>query len=285
MILPQSLRWHRKAPGAFCALFAALCVSSGCFGTGENTDSAEARKTRPEEAGFDPMQLADLTAAIRSQEYPNVHALLIERGGHVVYEEYFSGEDVRRGVGPLGYVEFDAGVRHDVRSVTKSITSALVGIALHDGLIASVDQPLVDFFPEYASLASPENRTITLRHALTMSGGLEWNEAIPYSDSTNDEIRMNRSMEPVRYVLSRPLVAQPGAEFNYSGGLSQLLAAIVQRSAGRPLLEYAQDVLFAPLGISDVEWVDDGHSVPSAASGLRKNGRSGSSPRLAQTDR
>jgi CubicO group peptidase (beta-lactamase class C family) len=210
-----------------------------------------------------------MTAAIRGQEYPFIHAVLIERNGFLVYEEYFEGEDVRRGRGPLGRVVFDAHTLHDIRSVTKSVMSALVGVALHAGLLSSLDQPLLDLLPEYAGVAAPDTRRITLRHALTMTAGLEWHEAASYSDASNDEIRMNRSPDPIRFVLSRPVVAEAGTQFNYNGGLTQLLAAAVQRAAGRPLLDYAKAVLFEPLGIGDVEWVDDGHDVPSAASGLR----------------
>ncbi len=214
-----------------------------------------------------------MTAAIRRQEYPSIHAVLIERGGHLVYEEYFSGEDFRRGHGPLGLVNFEARSRHDIRSITKSVTSALVGIALDSGLLVSLDQSLIEFFPEHADLATPDKRRITLRHALTMTAGLKWDESGSASDANNDEIGMNRSADPIRFVLSRPLVAEPGAEFNYNGGLTQLLAAVVQRAARRPLLDYAHEVLFEPLGIHDVEWVDDGHDVPSAASGLRLRAR------------
>ena len=210
-----------------------------------------------------------MTAAIRALEYPSIHAVLIERNGQLVYEEYFAGEDVRRGSGPLGHVTFNADMRHDIRSVTKSITSALVGIALHDGLLDSLDQPLLELFPEYADLASPDKWKITLRHALTMTAGLEWDEVTTGYDEGNDEVRMNRSPDPIRFVLGRPMVAEPGTQFNYSGGLTQLLAAAVQRAAKRPLVEYANEVLFSPLGVTDVEWVDDGHEVPSAASGLR----------------
>jgi CubicO group peptidase (beta-lactamase class C family) len=102
-----------------------------------------------------------------------------------------------------------------------------------------------------------------------MSSGLAWNEAVSYADTTNDERRMNRSTDQVRFILSRPLESPPGTVFNYSGGSPQLLAAAVQRAAGRPLLAYARDVLFEPLGITDVEWVHDSSDVPSAASGLR----------------
>ena len=196
--------------------------------------------------GMDRNRLEQMTDAIQRSDW-NIHAVLIEREGRLVYEEYFPGEDQRWGRS-LGRVNFDRQTRHDLRSVSKSVISALVGIAVGSGAIRSVDEPLVGFFPDYPDLATPERRALSLRHALTMSAGLQWNEELPYTDPRNDEIGMTMSADPIRYVLSRPIVAAPGSTWNYNGGLTQLLAAIVQRSTGRPLREYARTVLFEPLG-------------------------------------
>jgi len=233
-------------------------------------DAAGWERAAPEAAGLDSRRLASMTEAIRrGEEYPNVHALLIARDGRLVYEEYFSGEDERRGA-PLGHVVFTPETLHDIRSVSKAVVGALVGIAIDQGLIASADQPLLDFFPEHADLATPERRQITIRHALTMTTGLSWDEStFPYTDVRNDETGMDRSDDPVRYVLSRPVVAEAGTTWNYSGGLTHLLAVVIQRVSGQPLLEYARQVLFDPLCISEVEWVGRLGDLPSAASGVR----------------
>jgi CubicO group peptidase (beta-lactamase class C family) len=220
--------------------------------------------------GMDRRHIEQLTEAIRRYSDWNIHAVLIERDGRLVYEEYFAGEDQRWGR-PLGRVPFDAQTRHDLRSISKSVVSALVGIAMASGGIRSLDEPLLGFFPEpaYADLATPAWRSLTLRHALTMSAGLEWNEDLPYTDPRNDEIVMSRSSDPIRYVLSRPIVGEPGATWTYNGGLTQLLGVIVQRATGQPLREYARATLFEPLGVDDIEWLGDLNGAPSAASGLR----------------
>ena len=153
--------------------------------------------------------------------------------------------------------------------MTKSVVSALIGIAIGSRRIDGVDVPLVSFFPEYKDLQTPERQRITLKHALSMSAGLQWNENVPYTDPQNDEIVMTRSADPLRYVLDRPVVAEPGAVWNYNGGLSQTLAAVVQRASGMSLVEYAKAQLFEPLGITDLEWVGNLAGMPSAASGLR----------------
>jgi len=221
-----------------------------------------------ERSGIDRHRLEAMTDSIRAHPELNVHAVLIERDGRLVYEEYFSGKDERWGE-PLGVVVFTRETKHDLRSVTKSVVSALVGIANSSGAIPSLDTPLLDYFPELKDLQVPERRLITIRHALMMSAGFEWNEVVPYNDPKNDEIVMIRSSEPMQYVLSRPIVAAAGTTWRYNGGTTQALGTIVQRATKQPLADYARTVLFAPLGVTDVEWVGNLAGVPSAASGLR----------------
>jgi CubicO group peptidase (beta-lactamase class C family) len=156
-----------------------------------------------------------------------------------------------------------------VRSISKSITSALLGIALGAGAEAALAPPLFDYFPEHADLATAEKRTITLRHALAMSAGLDWREEASRPGGRQDEVVMLHSASPLRFALGRALVAPPGTRFNYNGGLTQLLAEVVERTSRRPLVTYARAVLFEPLGITDLEWLGDLEGTPSAASGLR----------------
>jgi CubicO group peptidase (beta-lactamase class C family) len=220
------------------------------------------------DASVDSAQIERMTASLRSDPTWNVHAVLIERDGRLVYEEYFAGEDQRWGM-PLGRLAFNREMRHDLRSVTKSVVSALIGIAIGSGRRESLDRPIVDYFPEYPELKTTERRRITVAHALTMTAGFEWNEQVPYTDPRNDEIVMTRHAEPLRYVLGRPIVAAPGSQWRYSGGLTQVLAAILERVTGERLVDYANTHLFRPLGVADVEWVGSLAGMPAAASGLR----------------
>ena len=221
-----------------------------------------------EQAGIDRRRIEAMTDWVRAQAELNVHAVLIEHGGRLVYEEYFSGKDEQWGR-PLGVVQFTRETKHDLRSVTKSVVSALVGIANSSGAIGSLDVPLLDYFPEYTDLQTPERRQITIRHALMMGAGFDWNEDVPYTDPKNDEIAMTRNDDPIRYVLGRPIVAAPGTVWRYNGGTTQVLGTIVQRATKTPLAEYAQSVLLSPLGVSDVMWLGNLAGVPSAASGMR----------------
>jgi CubicO group peptidase (beta-lactamase class C family) len=228
----------------------------------------------PGNLGMSEEGLSELTASIREGNWGNVHAVLIEREGKLVYEEYFSGEDQRWGQGFIGVVDFDRDTMHDIRSVSKTVVSTLIGIALHQGVIGSLDATVGALLPAHAAQLSEETRGITLANLLTMSAGLEWDEmSVPYSDLSNDERRMTASPDPVAFVLGRDLVATPGTVWNYSGGLTHILGVILQEVTGQPLAEYAGGALFEPLGIKDTEWLGDLNGTPAAASGLRMRAR------------
>jgi CubicO group peptidase (beta-lactamase class C family) len=211
-----------------------------------------------QDVGLDACLLDSMTSAIqRREEFVNLHAVLIVKDDRLVYEEYFAGED-RRWQGEKREtvsLSFGPDTLHDIRSAGKSVTSALVGIAVSSGAIESLDQSLFSFFPEHSDLATPEKRRVTLRHALTMSAGLDWNEGqVPYTDPTNDAERMEASTEPVRFLLNRPVASEPGSTWSYNSGMPVLLGLAISRATGRPFGAYARDVLFEPLGITDVEW-------------------------------
>jgi CubicO group peptidase (beta-lactamase class C family) len=209
--------------------------------------------------------LAALEQRIRAGEIKGVHGLIVVQRGRTLAEHYFEGRDERRGF-PLGVVKFGPDTLHDVRSVTKSIVGLLVGVAVEEGAIRSLDAPALDYFPEYADLNTPERRRVTLRHLLTMTSGLHWDEdSVPYTDPRNSEIAMDLAKDPYRYVLSQPFDAAPGQRFRYSGGDVAVMAAVLTRATKRPLEAYAEEKLFRPLGIARVAWLKDAKGVPYAA--------------------
>jgi CubicO group peptidase (beta-lactamase class C family) len=225
-------------------------------------------------ARLDADSIAAITRAIEDGEYPNTHALLVEHDGKLVYEAYFAGTDERWG-DSLGGRVMGRDSLHDLRSITKSVTSLVLGIALGDGADSMLGRPLASFFPDREVSADVEQ--ITLHHALTMTAGLEWNEmTVPYTSEENDEIRLYATTDPIGYVLSRPLVHPPGERWNYNGGLSQVIAGVVRQLTGMPVDAYAREVLFDPLGITEYEWLGEPEwepAMPSAASGLRLRAR------------
>lgn len=226
-------------------------------------------RAEPAAAGIAPELGSQLDEGVRSGKFADLHAVVVVRHGAIVLERYYAGTDERWGT-PLGRVAFDARTRHDLRSVSKSIVGLLYGIALAEGKVPALDQPVLDAFPAYADLAAePGRRAITLAHVLSMTLGLAWNEDLPYTDPRNSEIAMERSADRYRYVLSQPIVGTPGAAWRYSGGATALLGHLVARGTGMALLDYARSRLFAPLGIADAEWTLGLNGEAAAASGLR----------------
>ena len=188
----------------------------------------------------------------------NVHSVLVARGGKLAFERYFTGADEIPGWiygRRVENITFDADTLHDMKSVSKSVASLAVGIAIDRGLIRSVNEPIFNFFPELSDLRSPEKDQIRLVHALTMSMGLKWVEATPATgDYNNDEARMHMAWNPCRYVLGLPATSPAGQEFFYNTGALTLVSAIVRKATGLPLDEFARATLFAPLGITSVDW-------------------------------
>lgn len=197
-------------------------------------------------------KITDLVGDILDGDYDDTHSLLIVRHGKLVLEEYFC--DDGRIFGPYVNEVYRERVQN-LASVTKSVNSALMGIAIDQGYIKNVDVPIVEFFPEYADILTIEKEDITIKDLLTMSAGLQWNESkVSYSASANDVNKMERADDLFRYILEKDLVAEPGKEFNYSTGLSTILGEIINRSVGLESDKFAEETLFKSLGISDYKW-------------------------------
>jgi CubicO group peptidase (beta-lactamase class C family) len=221
----------------------------------------------PENVGLDGARLCGIADRLKDTS-ANVHAVVVARRGKLVFEQYFSGYDDPWGV-PEGQFDFDATTKHDMRSVSKSVTSLLVGIAIDHKLIAGVDEPVVKFFPEYSALKTPGWDGITLRNLLTMSSGVKWNENLPWTDPRNDEPHLGKDPDPIGYVLAKPIATAPGAVWNYNGGGTDLLGSIIERVSGKPFDIFAREALFRPLGITDWEWKTYENGKISPAAGLR----------------
>lgn len=222
----------------------------------------------PESTGLDGARLCGIAARLKEME-ADVHAVLVIRHGKLVFEQYFAGYDEPWGENG-GRHEFDAITKHDLRSASKSMVSLLVGIAIDRQLIASADEPVVKFFPEYASVKSAGWDKITLRHLLTMSSGMQWDENRGWTDPKNDEPHLGADADPIRYVLSKPVAKPPDALWTYNGGGTDLLGSILERVSGKPLEAFAREALFQPLGVADVEWKNyPGNGKVAAAAGLR----------------
>lgn len=224
----------------------------------------------PTESGFADDLRERIDSALAGDGFAGLHAIVLIRGGKLVHERYLEGDDEIWGRRKQGVV-FDPDSLHDVRSITKSVVGLLYGIALDEGIVPGLDEPVVTAFPEYENLAAdPARRAVTVRHMLSMTMGLNWDEfTLPYSDPQNSEVAMNRAPDSLRFVLERPVASPPGGAWVYNGGATELAGALIARGAGIGLAEYAGSRLFGPLGIDRFEWITDYYGRPYAASALR----------------
>jgi CubicO group peptidase (beta-lactamase class C family) len=193
--------------------------------------------------------------ALSTLEDHPLHSMLIVKDGKLVFEEYFSGEDIEV-FEEIRFVhkEFDRTTLHCLASVSKSITSLLVGIAAdHDDF--DIQDTIFSVFPEYADLIDSEKAQITFHHFLTMSSGIPWDESFPYTDPRNDiGYMLFQSSDPIGYVLEKSTVAEPGSVFIYNSGTTNLLGEAVRRKTGVSLVEFANQYLFTPLEITSYNW-------------------------------
>lgn len=218
----------------------ALCLGAlpAALAAGDYWPDQQWRKATPESQGMCSAMLADMLDRLW-QKNLEVDTILIVRNGYVVLDTYRYPQT--------------ADMKHDIFSCTKSISATLIGIAIDKGHIPSVDRPLLEFFPGKAP-AYPDKRKqeMTLKNVLQMATGLNCRDSIYYNWAGLRELR--GSADWVQYMLDLPIVEAPGARFDYCNGASFLLTAIIQETTGQSGLAFAQEHLFTPLGIQNVDW-------------------------------
>jgi CubicO group peptidase (beta-lactamase class C family) len=206
--------------------------------------------------GINEFPLINLMNHLEQTSDHQIHSLLIVKDDKLVFEEYFPGEkfNLAQYTGEIG---FDMDDTHNLCSATKSVTSALVGIAIDQGLIQSVDQKVFDFFPEHADIldSEPGKDDMTIEHLLAMQSGLAWDdETYSYFDPRNDMYQLFNSSDPLGYILAQPLIEPPGTVFAYRNCNTNVLGEIVRSATGLRLDVFSNSYLFRKLGITDFEW-------------------------------
>ncbi len=179
-------------------------------------------------------------AAKSASALPRLRSLLVSHRGELVLERYFGGARAAQAA--------------NIKSASKSIISALVGIAVSRGIIASIDQPIATYFPELAKDPEARKRAITVEDLLTMRSGLASTSGRGYGAWV-------QSANWVRYALTRPLIDPPGTRVEYSTGTTHLLSAILTKAAKVSTWQFAQDALARPLGFSLPRWLQDPQGV------------------------
>lgn len=219
----------------------------------------EWQRSTPGAQDLDPMKLDRLVIEIRSgDEYPDIHSLLILRNGYLVVEEYFDG--------------YDAESMHTLQSVSKSFTSALIGIAIELGVIKSVNQKILGFFPELENIENLDDRkrAIRLEDILTMRTGTDYHEEGP--DSPHYQLNALSTGWDTFY-LNRPMIADPGTTFQYDSGGVILLSSILKNLTGMHADTFADRYLFNHLNITRTYWYKNSEGHPHTGGGLHLSPR------------
>lgn len=228
-------------------------------------------KASPSSVGVDEKLLAAFDADLKSGKYGLLDSFDVFRCGKQIFDakyphdygQIYGKEAKERGplnarlTGPYNYFDpawhpyYNGTGMHSMQSVTKTTSSIILGVAITRGdFKASLDTPLLHYFdPAKVKNVDQRKQRITLKHVLTMTSGLEWNEEVAYDDPKNDADLMEASEDWVQYVIDKPMVKEPGTTFNYTSGGSELLAYVFEKETGQDIEKYGEKYLFAPLGM------------------------------------
>jgi CubicO group peptidase (beta-lactamase class C family) len=223
----------------------------------------------PEQVGINAAELCSLFNLVKGEE-SNVHGILIERHGKLFAEFYQDGKDspINRWYGLWSRkVVINSEYLHDARSISKSVISLIFGIADKKKKI-DLHQPFMNFYPEIRDKAK-DAQGIAVENLMTMTSGLKWDEGTLPNDETSLYWKKNQA----KFFSDRDREFPPGHMFHYNSGGTAVLADIISKSSGEPWIEIARRDLFAPLGITDWEWVEDFRDRPLAFTGLRMRHR------------
>jgi CubicO group peptidase (beta-lactamase class C family) len=212
--------------------------------------------TTPEKQDMDSTTLDRMTSYVQDSGL-EVNSVIVIRHGYIVYEKYFRAPWNKDRI-------------HNIYSCTKSVMGTLVGIAVQQGKIKSLNDKMVDYFPNRTiQNLDKRKRSITLLNLMTMKGGFDWAErTFPYGDPRNPWTQALRSDDTIQFVLDKPMATQPGTVWAYNGGYSQIFSAIVTDKTGMNTLEFAKKTLFNPLGITELTWRRDRQGIYDAGGGL-----------------
>jgi CubicO group peptidase (beta-lactamase class C family) len=205
------------------------------------------------EQGLDPMLVAELY--FNATRLSRLYGLLVIKNGYLIAERYFNEGVVDR--------------KNQLQSATKSYTSTLVGIALDQGCMSSVDQKMIDFFPEFAGqITDPRKGQIAIRDMLQMRAGY------PDEETDPDLFEALLSGNYLPLIVGFPLTSDPGTEFQYSGLTSHLLGVIVARTCDTDLMSFAREHLFSPIGaeLGD-DWIQDRDGYYIGLAGMHVSAR------------
>jgi len=244
----------------------------------------------PQKVGLNPAVLDSIDAEAKSGRYGYVDRILVIRHGNVAFDHSYAQDydaaykqaavtesplNGRDFAAPYNYYNpwwhpfYRRGDLHTLQSVTKTVTSVVIGIAVTRGVFPSLDTPVLSFF-DSGSVANVDDRKrkMTVRNLMTMTAGFAWNGGLPYTDPNNTGSMLELSNDWVKYTMDRPMSDEPGTKYNYNSGATVVEAYIFRRATGIDIEEYAARYLFAPLGIEHWYWKRTPTGVADTEGGL-----------------
>lgn len=218
---------------------------------GDYFPTSQWRYCTPEEVGVSSAGLVEAIEHISNEKY-TTQGYLIIKDGYIIAEDYLRG--------------FEKGQKHSSYSIAKSFTSAVVGIAVDQKYINSVDDKISEYYPALNhDTVQQWKKDITIENLLTMTSGIDWSES---GLATNDLFQMTRSSNYVDYVLNKSIEVEPGSRWSYNSGESMLLSGIINSTTGKSMLEFANENFLNVIGIHDLEWISDNENHTVAGWGI-----------------
>jgi CubicO group peptidase (beta-lactamase class C family) len=213
-----------------------------------------------DEHKLDTVVFKKINQDICDGNYGNIHSLLVIENNELVIEQYYN--------------DWDRKDLHFLASNTKSFNSLLIGVAIEQGYIKSVDQRMLHFFPEYDNLEKDTLKNkITIKDLLTMTSGFQWDEkSLPFTDPNNMGRQMEKTDDWLKSALMLPMDTIPGTKYVYSGPNNIILSEIIKKSTGKNIAEFAEEYLFKPLAIKEYDWFEK-NGVYDSGGGLKLKSR------------
>ena len=251
-------------------LLTLIVLATGCSKAKNEVDQLENvfywETSTPLKEGVDPLVIDSIHREIEEGSYGLIDHFLLIRNGRIIADKHYNQDyqsimqqyDTTNHQYNYDHISWhpyynNTGL-HTLQSVTKSITSILLGIAIDKGLIPNVEVPALTYFENYqVDYSDDRKESLTIQDLLTMQSGFEWDEA-NYSEADNSCILMEASDDWIQFVLSHPLDTLPGSVFEYNSGASVLLGKIVSKATGNRIDQWAEKYLFGPLGITNYYW-------------------------------
>lgn len=286
----------RFSSSSLLVLGVAVALTHGCRASAQMAPwpTSGWATTSFEDRGLSSAPFLELDRDVEAGVYGYVDRLVVVKDGYLVMSERYQNDyrEISRGLrsalgcgvdacegnpamGGFNYLHPDwhpyyrGRDVHTLQSVTKSVVSALIGIAIHRGEIAGADAPLLPFFEGY-DLSGVDERLhrATLDDLLTMRSGIEWHEDDRPLDHTNTTLQLERSEDWIQFTLDQPMDSDPGERWSYNSGGSHLMSGVIRSATGRHVDTYAEEHLFGPLGIHEYHWKKTPKGYPDTEGGL-----------------